>query len=145
MNILAFDFSTKILSISLKKDDSYYNYSAFVGFQHSENLLSSIEFLLYSAGIKGKDLDLVVCPLGPGSFTGLRIGMATAKGMADGAKCPFKAVPTLDGWAGFDFVTTTSPWVDEATEQRVRRFAFFNQLGWMNVTIQVGATDADAD
>lgn len=37
---------------------------------------------------------------------------------------------TLEEWAEFDYVTTTSPWVDQATDQRVRRFAFFNQLGW---------------
>lgn len=37
---------------------------------------------------------------------------------------------SLEGWADFDYVTTTSPWVDTATEMRVRRFAFFNQLGW---------------
>lgn len=40
-------------------------------------------------------------------------------------------LPTsLEGWADFDYVTTTSPWVDETTERRVRRFAFFNQIGW---------------
>ncbi len=37
---------------------------------------------------------------------------------------------TLEGWAEFDFIQTTSPWVDQDTDQRVRRFAFYNQLGW---------------
>lgn len=46
--------------------------------------------------------------------------------VADGHTLP----NTLEGWADFDYVTTTSPWVDQATERRVRRFAFFNQLGW---------------
>ena len=41
------------------------------------------------------------------------------------------ALPTsLEGWAQFDYVTTSSPWVDRATDRRVRRFAFYNQLGW---------------
>jgi len=37
---------------------------------------------------------------------------------------------TLEGWSEFDYVTTTSPWVDRSTDLRVRRFAFFNQLAW---------------
>jgi radical SAM superfamily enzyme YgiQ (UPF0313 family) len=46
--------------------------------------------------------------------------------VADGHILP----KSLEGWAQFDYVTTTSPWVDEETERNVRRFAFFNQLGW---------------
>jgi len=46
--------------------------------------------------------------------------------VADGHTLP----TSLEGWAEFDYVTTSSPWVDQSTDQRVRRFAFFNQLAW---------------
>jgi tRNA threonylcarbamoyladenosine biosynthesis protein TsaB len=65
------------------------------GFRHAETLMPAVASVLDQAGISPKDLNLVSCSAGPGSFTGLRIGMATAKGIARGAGCPLKAVPTL--------------------------------------------------
>lgn len=63
---------------------------------HSEKLLPMIVHLLQELNLEPKDLDAVAAMQGPGSFTGLRIGMATAKGLAQGCKLKFLAVPTLD-------------------------------------------------
>ena len=52
------------------------------GLQHAEHLVASVRDLLAAAGLSIEDVDLVACADGPGSFTGLRIGMATAKGFA---------------------------------------------------------------
>ena len=96
MTTLAFDTSTDILGICLEQDDKYYSYTAKAGLKHSENLLKEIDHLYSSSGIDKKSTELIVCAKGPGSFTGLRIGMSIAKGLADGFGCPMISVPTLD-------------------------------------------------
>jgi tRNA threonylcarbamoyladenosine biosynthesis protein TsaB len=69
------------------------------GVTHSRTLVPEIEALLRGAGLTVFDLDLVVAGLGPGSFTGLRIGLAAAKGLAWAAEKPLVGVPSLDGLA----------------------------------------------
>ena len=96
MNILAFDTSTENLGIALKKDKNLYTIALNESLKHSEKLLPLTETLFNAAAIKAENIDLVVCSKGPGSFTGLRIGMATAKGMAFALSVPFVSVPTLD-------------------------------------------------
>ncbi|SDP27493.1 tRNA (adenosine(37)-N6)-threonylcarbamoyltransferase complex dimerization subunit type 1 TsaB [Desulforhopalus singaporensis] len=66
---------------------------------HSRRLLASIDYLMNQSGVDWDDLDAVNVSLGPGSFTGLRIGMATAKGLAAAAGKPLIGVSTLDGLA----------------------------------------------
>ncbi|MBR5318699.1 MAG: tRNA (adenosine(37)-N6)-threonylcarbamoyltransferase complex dimerization subunit type 1 TsaB [Peptococcaceae bacterium] len=63
---------------------------------HSEKLMPLVQQLLEETDLTVKDLDAVAVTQGPGSFTGLRIGMATAKGLAQGAGKQLIAVPTLD-------------------------------------------------
>ena len=50
-------------------------------------------------GLEPAELQLIVCSIGPGSFTGIRIGLATAKGMAMGISCPLVGVSSLDAYA----------------------------------------------
>ncbi|MBI9070018.1 MAG: tRNA (adenosine(37)-N6)-threonylcarbamoyltransferase complex dimerization subunit type 1 TsaB [Melioribacteraceae bacterium] len=66
---------------------------------HSEKLVLMIEDVLRESGLKVNDLKAVAVSLGPGSFTGLRIGMATAKGLAFGANIPIIPVPTFEALA----------------------------------------------
>ena len=69
------------------------------GFRHAERVMAAIEYCVAEAGLKRADLDLLACSGGPGSFTGLRIGMATVKGLSLGLDIPFVTVPTLDALA----------------------------------------------
>jgi tRNA threonylcarbamoyladenosine biosynthesis protein TsaB len=55
-----------------------------IGLKHSERLMPAVRMLLQQADLPVEDLDLIICSTGPGSFTGIRIGLATAKGLADG-------------------------------------------------------------
>jgi len=104
MNILAFDTSTGVFSICLETDNNRYNFSSSRGFKHSETLVTEIELFLKREKMLVSDLDLIVCPRGPGSFTGLRIGMATAKGLSLGSGVPMVTIPTLDMIAyGFNY------------------------------------------
>ncbi len=62
---------------------------------HSERLLDQIQQTLLAAGIELHELDLLAVVKGPGSFTGLRIGLATAKGLAQAANLPVVGVSSL--------------------------------------------------
>mgnify|MGYP006268290911 CR=1 FL=1 len=102
MTVLTFDTSTAVLSLSLLDEAPRARALHMVrdeGLHHAERLAGDARDILAAAGLTAADLDLVGCAAGPGSFTGLRIGMATAKGFAAARGVPFVAVPTLDIWA----------------------------------------------
>ena len=66
---------------------------------HSERLMPSIEWLLNASGLTINDIDAIGVSIGPGSFTGLRIGLSTAKGLAFSTGKPLVPVKTLDAFA----------------------------------------------
>ena len=66
---------------------------------HSERLMATIDRLLVDAGWSVRDLEGLAVSVGPGSFTGLRIGVSTVKGLALALGLPIAAVPTLDAMA----------------------------------------------
>jgi tRNA threonylcarbamoyladenosine biosynthesis protein TsaB len=66
---------------------------------HAERLMDSINWLLNASRLTAKDIDAFAVSIGPGSFTGLRIGLSTAKGFSYAAGKPLIAVPTLDAFA----------------------------------------------
>ena len=126
MNILAVDTSAQDLLVAVRTD-TYYSESSTQSpeFKHSERLMNIILDMLDQAGLKTTDIDLFVCSRGPGSFTGLRIGMATLKGMAYGTSKPLVSVSTLEMWAATvqDFDGTVVPVID-AKKQRWYLSAF---------------------
>ncbi|MBD3296066.1 MAG: tRNA (adenosine(37)-N6)-threonylcarbamoyltransferase complex dimerization subunit type 1 TsaB [Candidatus Omnitrophica bacterium] len=97
MKILAFDTSTKYLSIALADDKGIAaEFHEDVGIRHSEMLVPEISTLLSKTGWSVRDIDLLCPGLGPGSFTGLRIGVVTCKGIAAVTRCPVKGVVSFD-------------------------------------------------
>jgi tRNA threonylcarbamoyladenosine biosynthesis protein TsaB len=92
------------------------------GFRHAERLMGAVDFCLSEAGLGKADIDLYACAGGPGSFTGLRIAMASIKGMAFGAGKPFVSIPSLDAlaadWEG------TSPVVIPLMDAKRSHFYF---------------------
>lgn len=99
MNILAFDTAADFLHIALQTGTCYFEINHHLGLKHSEHLLPEIDHLIGKAEIEPSQLDLIICTRGPGSFTGLRIGMATAKGLAAGCGAPLVSIPTLELYA----------------------------------------------
>jgi tRNA threonylcarbamoyladenosine biosynthesis protein TsaB len=99
MKILAIDSSTEILSVAVTTDAGYAEAALGLGLRHAEQVMGLVDFCLRGAGLERRDLGLVACAKGPGSFTGLRIGMAASKGIAAGLALPWVAVPTLDALA----------------------------------------------
>ena len=96
MNILAFDTSGPLLAVALRTDAGTLFDIRDVGMHHGELLAPRLEYLLSQASLEPGDLGLIVCARGPGSFTGLRIGMATAKGLSAGTGTPLVSVPVPD-------------------------------------------------
>lgn len=100
MLILSLDSTAVVASAALCRDDS--PIAAFTvknGNTHSETLLPMVEAVLKTAGYTVDDIDLFACSVGPGSFTGVRIGVATVKGLAFGRNKPCAAVSTLEALA----------------------------------------------
>ncbi|MBI5124196.1 MAG: tRNA (adenosine(37)-N6)-threonylcarbamoyltransferase complex dimerization subunit type 1 TsaB [Candidatus Omnitrophica bacterium] len=97
MIILAIDTSTDYLSLAILKDGSVSaKFHKRAKMRHSILLVPTIQKLLKKARLKIKDIDCFAISAGPGSFTGLRIGVTVVKGMAYALKKPVVAVPTLD-------------------------------------------------
>lgn len=119
-NILALDTATAQLSLCLKKGNSYFELNIQDGLKHSETLMVLILKLMEQAEIQKEDLDLLICSEGPGSFTGLRIGMSTVKGLSFGLEIPYTAVPSCDYQAyGYDFFDGAVVPVMDARKKRV--------------------------
>ena len=99
MKVLAFDTSTKYLSVACLEDEEVKSsYHEDAGIRHSEILTSTIKDMLDEANWKASDIELVCVGLGPGSFTGLRIGIATVKGLSAVLGNKVIGVPTMDDW-----------------------------------------------
>jgi tRNA threonylcarbamoyladenosine biosynthesis protein TsaB len=95
--VLAAETSTAINSVAILRDDALLAEAVIDGRRlHSERLLPTVDWLLGEAGLTLRDIELLAVATGPGSFTGLRIGAATWKGLALANDLPLVAVPTLD-------------------------------------------------
>jgi tRNA threonylcarbamoyladenosine biosynthesis protein TsaB len=106
MRSLAIDASTGVLGLAVRKDEAKAALSIRRAAKAAPILLPSIQALMAQIGLETAELQLVVCSVGPGSFTGIRIGLATAKGISFGIPCPLVGVSSHDAFAypysGFD-------------------------------------------
>ncbi len=96
MKILALDTATRTGSVALLDGpklvaETLLNIKAV----HSERLLDQVRQVLQAGNLALRELDLIAVVRGPGSFTGLRIGLATAKGLAQAAKIPLMGISSL--------------------------------------------------
>jgi tRNA threonylcarbamoyladenosine biosynthesis protein TsaB len=104
MRYLTIDTTTKVIALALAENgkliaEGFLN----TGKTHSERLIPMIDQLLKTAAWSMKELDFLGVVRGPGSFTGIRIGIATAQGLAQVLKLPVCGVLSLDAlaWAGY--------------------------------------------
>ena len=100
MLTLAFESSAKPASVALLRDGALLSmYSQCSALTHSRTLLPMAEDMLRNAGLTVADVDLIAVAHGPGSFTGIRIGVSTVKGLAWAADKPCVGVSTLEAMA----------------------------------------------
>ena len=96
MLTLAFDTSSRTASVAVLSDDTIlYESIINTGLNHSEILMPSIDYVLRQVRLKISDINLFACTLGPGSFTGLRIGVSTLKGLMLATGTPATGVSSL--------------------------------------------------
>jgi tRNA threonylcarbamoyladenosine biosynthesis protein TsaB len=98
MKILALDTSTLTAQVAVW-DERVLAERARPVSTHSETLLSLVDECLREAGLRASDLDAIACGAGPGSFTGLRIGLASAKGLCFALSRPLLLVSSLEALA----------------------------------------------
>lgn len=96
MKILGIDTVTKFLCIGIYDGTKAYEYNLEVGTRLSSLLGITIKRIFGALNWKIDDIDYFACGIGPGSFTGIRIGMATIKGLAWSLKKPILSIPSLD-------------------------------------------------
>ncbi len=100
MKILAFDSSSEVLSIALfDSEKKIADFEAPLFTRHSAMLAPSLDIILKSHGLRLKDIDCLVVGLGPGSFTGLRVGVTTAKVFAYALGKKLVGIPSFEAIA----------------------------------------------
>lgn len=105
MLILAFESSAKAASVALLNDGALLaEYIQNSGQTHSRTLMKMVDDILINCDLTPHDVDAVACATGPGSFTGVRIGLSAAKGFAWAGELPCYSVSTLEAMA-YGFLT----------------------------------------
>lgn len=100
VHLLALDSSTDTCSVALLADGAVVaEFALYRPRAHSENLVPMIDDVLRYGGLRAAELDAVAVGRGPGSYTGLRIGASTAKGLAAATDARLVAVPSLEAVA----------------------------------------------
>ncbi|MCK9390938.1 MAG: tRNA (adenosine(37)-N6)-threonylcarbamoyltransferase complex dimerization subunit type 1 TsaB [Syntrophales bacterium] len=120
MNILALDTSGVTASVAILQDETvlaemFLNLSR----NHSEILLPTIDYLLIATGLELRAIDVFACTVGPGSFTGIRIGVGTIKGLALAVDRPIVGLSALEVLAMnvIGFQRKICPMIDARREQ----------------------------
>ncbi len=100
MKILAIDTSTMLGGVAIMDDEALIAESRLnVKSTHSERLMTEVKHCLEVAGLSISEIDAFAVAIGPGSFTGLRIGLSTVKGFSYAAGKPIAAVPAMEALA----------------------------------------------
>ena len=137
MNILAMDTSQKTVSVALLADETIL-VDTFInrGINHSAVLLPAIEKACQMAGLTVDGVDLFALTIGPGSFTGLRIGASTVKGLALATGKPVVGISTLEALAqnGKSSTRLICPLLDAQKNQVYTAYYRVNADGWVERT-----------
>ena len=129
MKLLAFDTSSQALSVSLTEDDNLLGkIDLNIKKNHSITLMPAIDFLMTNAGLQPEDLDRIAVAQGPGSYTGLRIAVTTAKTLASTLNIDLVGVSSLAAIAAnVDVASKVVPLID-ARRQNVYAGIYENGL-----------------
>lgn len=101
MKILAIETATMLGGIAITDDSTGLIAEIRLNVQstHSERLMTGVDYILNQSGLTISDIDFFALSIGPGSFTGLRIGLSTIKGLSHATGKPIVSVPTLEALA----------------------------------------------
>ncbi|WP_318392890.1 tRNA (adenosine(37)-N6)-threonylcarbamoyltransferase complex dimerization subunit type 1 TsaB [Enterobacter sp.] len=119
MRILAIDTATEACSVALQNEGATYAHFELCPREHTQRILPLVQQTLSEAGISLTALDALAYGRGPGSFTGVRIGIGIAQGLALGAELPMIGVSTLATMAQGAFRKTGATRVLAAIDARM--------------------------
>ena len=114
--ILAIDTSTSYLSLAIFAKGQMWTFHEAVGTKQSTLILPTLDRLLADAGLARSDIASIVYAQGPGAFTGLRIGLGVAQGLALAQNLPMIGIPCLEAVASLQ---PDSEYVLAATDARM--------------------------
>ncbi|HAS63934.1 MAG TPA: tRNA (adenosine(37)-N6)-threonylcarbamoyltransferase complex dimerization subunit type 1 TsaB, partial [Vibrio sp.] len=117
--ILALDTATENCSVALLVNDQVYVRSEVAPRDHTKKILPMVDEVLKEAGVTLAELDALAFGRGPGSFTGVRIGIGIAQGLAFGADLPMIAVSTLEAMAQGSYRVSGATEVAAAIDARM--------------------------
>jgi tRNA threonylcarbamoyladenosine biosynthesis protein TsaB len=128
LNILCVDTSTEACSVAILKQDGnkkvIFDSFMFAPREHTTKILPTVESVLAEANLSVNDLDIVAYGRGPGSFTGVRIGISIAQGLAFGIEKPMVGVSTLQAMAQQAYKTNEVSNVYAAIDARMGEVYF---------------------
>ena len=120
MNLLALDTTGPVASVAVLRAGKLV-YEAYLnnGMTHSQFFMPLVDEALEHGGLSMKEIDAVACAIGPGSFTGVRIGVATARGLAHAWNIQTVGVNTLDAlaWNAAAYPGTVCPMLDARRQE----------------------------
>lgn len=99
MKALAIDCAVTKLSVAAKNESNMIKLTLDMGMKQSEKLLLAIDYAMKEAGLSAKELDYTAVTLGPGSFTGLRLGLSALKAITLSGDIPLYGIPSLEAYA----------------------------------------------
>ena len=134
MFALSIDTSTSYLSLALQKGDEIVGVHIEAGQKHAELILPSLQTLLEDNQVSLPELTYIVYAQGPGSFTGLRIGIGVAQGLSLANDTPLIGIPTLDALA---FIAPKHPCVLAAIDARMSEVFY----AWFDTTANKRLSD----
>lgn len=124
MKLLAIDAATEACSVAVKTDTQTFEYFEICPQQHSQKLLPAVSELLAEANMSLTDLDGIIYGCGPGSFTGVRIGVSVTQGLAFGADLKVWGVSNLAMMAQQAIVELEAKYVVSAIDARMSEIYF---------------------
>jgi tRNA threonylcarbamoyladenosine biosynthesis protein TsaB len=122
--ILCLDASTEACSVALLNQGEVTEMYQLAPRQHANLLLPSVDQLLADSQIKLNQLDAIACLVGPGAFTGIRIAVSVAQGLAYGANLPTIPVSSLSNLAQQAFIETANAYCWSAIDARMDEVYF---------------------
>jgi tRNA threonylcarbamoyladenosine biosynthesis protein TsaB len=135
-NILCIESSAEICSVAIGFGKEIKEFKSELKHQHAEGIMDLIQTAVTSAQLEFKDLNAIVLSDGPGSYTGLRIGSSTAKGMCFALGIPLIAVSTLESLANEAFKHTNKPFVWPMID--ARRMEVYHAIYNKNLQLELG-------
>ena len=99
MNAIAIDCAVSKMTVAAKKDKNIVKLTYDIGIKQSEKLLPAIDFVMKEADLTPAELNYTCTTLGPGTFTGLRLGLSALKALTLANGTPVYGIPSLDAYA----------------------------------------------